>query len=347
MSLASPRIGVVRLSELDHDREAICFARLVKRDRGTDRNGHSYVKCSFRDRDTVVTAPIWSKDPLLAHVEEWIEGTPYRIHCRAEKNDKFGMQLKIIDIRPAGPEDADDGFDFGDLVETSEYSEEELFDSLGKFIDDGIKDPKLKRLVLNIIEENRELLAQIPAAEMMHHEYHRGLLEHIRSVTRLALIVSKHYEQYYYKLNPPLNRGVIVAAAILHDIGKIREFSYGGMNVTYSKEGSLLGHIVLGRDLVRAAAAKIEGFPEETLLLLEHVILSHHGKLEFGSPKTPQTLEAIVVHYIDDLDSKMNAGARQLMRSKTPDDFTEKVFMLNNQRLYKGVPIDHRNGGEE
>src|SRR5206468_875000 len=106
-------------------------------------------------------------------------------------------------------------------------------------------------------------------------------------------------------------KGVIVAASILHDIGKLRELSYHPVEAKYTKEGSLIGHVLMGRDLVRDVARQIEGFPDETLLLLEHAILSHHGKKEFGAPIVPQTIEALIVSFVDDLDAKVNIAARE------------------------------------
>ncbi len=103
-------------------------------------------------------------------------------------------------------------------------------------------------------------------------------------MTRIASFLADHYSKYYDELNPPLNRGVIIAATILHDIGKLRKLEYHPVEAKYTKEGRLIGHILMGRDIVREAASRIDGFPEELLLLLEHAILAHHGKLEFGSP---------------------------------------------------------------
>jgi 3'-5' exoribonuclease len=100
----------------------------------------------------------------------------------------------------------------------------------------------------------------------------------------------------------------------------------------------LIGHILLGRDMVREAAARIDGFPRELLLNLEHAILAHHGKREFGSPVVPQTIEALLVSYIDDLDAKMNIMARERMNSRNDDEFTDRVYTLDNRRIYKGIP---------
>ena len=130
----------------------------------------------------------------------------------------------------------------------------------------------------------------------------------------------------------------MIAATILHDIGKLRELEYHPVEAKYTKEGCLIGHILMGRDMVREAAARIEGFPAETLLLLEHAILAHHGSREFGSPVLPQTMEALLVSFIDELDAKMNIVASELMTSRTADGFTERIFALDNRRFYKGVP---------
>ena len=130
----------------------------------------------------------------------------------------------------------------------------------------------------------------------------------------------------------------MIAAIVLHDIGKLRELQYHPVEARYTKEGCLIGHILMGRDLVRETARTIDGFPEETLLLLEHAILAHHGKREFGAPVLPQTLEAILVSFIDDLDAKMNIVARQRMLSATDDEFTDRVYGLDNRRHLQGNP---------
>src|SRR5262249_15540464 len=149
--------------------------------------------------------------------------------------------------------------------------------------------------------------------------------------------------KYYDKLDPPLNRGVVIAATILHDIGKLRELEYHPVEARYTKEGRLIGHILMGRDMVREAAHRINGFPEDMLLRLEHAILAHHGKREFGAPVLPQTLEALLVSHIDDLDAKMNIAANVLMKAGMADGFTDRVYALDNRQFYKGLPEDVAN----
>ena len=157
-------------------------------------------------------------------------------------------------------------------------------------------------------------------------------------MTRIASFLADHYSKYYDQLNPPLNRGVIIAATILHDIGKLRELEYHPVEAKYTKEGRLIGHILMGRDIVREAASRIDGLPRG--------IAAPAGACDPGAPwqarvrlpVQPLTLEALIVSYIDDMDSKLNMVARKSMESQTEDPFTERIFALDNRRFYKGVP---------
>jgi 3'-5' exoribonuclease len=336
--MAGTDTSVVRLSELAHGQEAICFAALVKREKGIDKHGNPFVKCHFRDKRSNAVAPLWSGNALREQAEGWVDGIGYRLHVRGDWKVKYGLQLDILEIRPARDEDSAEGYDFFDLVESTDYDPEELLKSIQDRIERGIDDPMLRRLVRSILDEHGPLFKKMPAAQSFHHSYTAGLLEHVWSMTRVAGFLADHYAKYYERLNPPLNKGVILAATILHDIGKLRELDYHPVEAKYTKEGCLIGHVLMGRDLVRETAERIDGFPEETLLLLEHAILAHHGKRDFGAPVVPQTLEALLVSYVDDLDAKMNIAARERLQSTTEGDFTDKVFALDGRRLYKGVP---------
>jgi 3'-5' exoribonuclease len=329
---------VVRLSDLVDGQEAVCYAALVKKTRGVTKSNQPYVKCLFRDKRVQYEAPLWHDHRFFPEADGWVEGMAYRLQLRAKHDLRYGLQVDILGIRPAAEEDIEDGFDFFDLVESSEYNTKELFDSILYRVDKYVEEPHLRQLVHEILSEHRELLVKMPAAQNLHHSYTAGLLEHVWSMTKVAEFLIKHYGGYYKDLNPPLDKGVVVAAIVLHDIGKLRELKYHPVEARYTKEGCLIGHVLMGRDLVREKARSIDGFPEETLLLLEHAILAHHGKREFGAPVLPQTLEAILVSFVDDLDAKMNIVARQRMRSITDDDFTDRVYALDNRRIYKGIP---------
>jgi 3'-5' exoribonuclease len=336
--MAGTDTAVVRLSDLAHAQEATCFAALVKREKGTDKHGKPFVKCFFRDKRVTLVAPFWSGNALREEAENWVDGLAYRLHVRGDWNIKYGMQLQVLEGRPAEADDAAEGFDFRDLVESSDYDPEQMFKTVHDLIDRYIDEPCLKRLVCELLHEHAALFKKMPAAQNFHHSYTAGLLEHVWSMTRVAGFLADHYAKYYKDLDPPLNKGVIMAAAILHDIGKLRELDYHPVETRYTKEGQLIGHVMIGRDLVREAARKIDGFPLETLMLLEHAILAHHGRREFGAPIVPLTLEALLVSYVDDLDAKMNIAARERLLSSTEGEFTDKVFALDNRRFYKGIP---------
>jgi len=331
---------VSRLSDVVDGQEAVCFAALVKKTRGMTKANQPFIKCLFRDKRVSYEAPLWHDHRYFPEADGWAEGLAYRLQVRASFNLRYGMQIEILGIRPAVDEDAADGYDFFDLVESSQYDPQKLIDSVVNRVHKFIVEPHLKQLVLQILREHDDLLRKMPAAQSMHHNYTGGLLEHVWSMSRVGEVLIEHYGMYYGDLNPPIDKGLVVAAIILHDIGKLRELKYHPVEARYTKEGSLVGHVLMGRDLVRETAKSIEGFPEELLLMLEHAILSHHGKREFGAPILPQTFEALLVSFIDDLDAKMNVVARQRFLSKTDDDFTDRVYALDNRRIYKGIPLE-------
>ena len=271
--------------------------------------------------------------------ESWTEGTPYRLQVRGKFDLRYGMQVEILAIRPATDDDAGDGFDFFDLVESSQIPPDELLKKLRR-PDRALHRPSRAQGAGR--EHPRRASSRCSRRCRPRRTstiaYTSGLLEHVWSMTRIASFLADHYAKYYDQLIPRSTGVVIVAPTILHDIGKLRELEYHPVEAKYTKEGCLIGHVLMGRDMVREAARTDRGFPDETCSCLEHAILAHHGKREFGSPVLPQTLEALLVSYIDDLDAKMNIVARERMDSQTDDGFTDRIFALDNRRFYKGVP---------
>ena len=344
--MAGTVTAIVRLSDLVDGQEGEFFAALAKKEPGTDKNGNPYFRCHFRDKWATRVAPVWSSDPLLSFVEGWLVGGAFRIKAKAEISPKYGPQIKLAEVREVVPEDAADGYDFFELVESSKYPPNLCFAHILGFVDKHVRRPELARLVREILAEHAELFQKMPAAQSMHHGYSGGLVEHVWSVTKVAIGLLRHYGDYYDELNPPLDRDVVVAAAILHDIGKLRELDYHPVEAKYTKHGTLIGHIVLGRDMIRDKARAIGQFPEETLLLLEHAILAHHGQMQFGAPKEPATIEALIVHYADEIDAKINAVAAERIRSTTEDGFTNRIFAVGNRRFYRGIPVEGPDGDD-
>lgn len=342
--------NIMRLAELTDGVEGTCFALLATRENKNNKNGEPFYRCSFVDRDVKRDVMVWLNTPWFEHAKTWVEGEAYRITGRG-KASKFGLQVEIVEIRPATSElDASDGYRFEDLVVGSKFDANRLFGALQDFAG-KIVDRNLQALVRKVLEDHGEAFRRMPAAQSMHHAFIGGLVEHVWSVTRIASRLADHYASYYDDLNPPLNKDVVVAGAILHDIGKLLELQAHIVEARYTTVGQLIGHITMGRDLVREAAAVVGGVDPETLMLLEHSILSHHGRKEFGSPVEPQTVEALILSYADELDAKMNAvvNARRVAVS-TRDVFTDRVRSFEGRRFYNGVtrplPTDDESSAE-
>jgi len=213
------------------------------------------------------------------------------------KNYRDQLQLSIDDCREATDDDRRYGFDEALLIPSTPEDIGDLWMRLERLLQEEVRRPVLRRLAAETLAIHGCALREHPAAKSMHHAYRGGLLEHVVSMAELAVRVCQHYRD--------LDRDLVILGVLFHDLGKLREL--GAMPVNdYTLEGRLVGHVVIGRDLLRERCAAIEGFPEDLQLLLEHLVLSHQGKKEFASPVEPMTPEAVVLHFIDDLDSKLN-----------------------------------------
>ena len=189
-------------------------------------------------------------------------------------------------------------------------------------------DPNVKALLLAFLDDPlfAQRLPVAPAAKGIHHAHRGGLAEHILSVMRLGQRVADHY--------PMLDRDLVLAGALLHDIGKVQELAWDGGNTHYTDEGRLVGHIVMTAQAIREKASRIPGFPPLLEAHLTHGVLAHHGQLEYGSPKVPMTLEAYVVHAIDSLDSRIDSWL-DLMAKDPGETWTEQT-KLYERHLWKG-----------
>jgi 3'-5' exoribonuclease len=191
-----------------------------------------------------------------------------------------------------------------------------------------IKNRHLRELVESFLADHEfiSLFKKAPAAKVFHHSYLGGLLEHTLSVSRLAIMTAEHY--------PDLDGDLLLTGAILHDIGKTEELSFE-RNIDYSDQGRLLGHIVLGVMMLEKKLSLIKDFPPELAIRIKHLILSHHGEFDFGSPKRPKFLEAFALHLIDDIDAKMNGLSRLLKDDRQEGSWTGFNTMFQRY-LFKG-----------
>ena len=216
-------------------------------------------------------------------------------------------------------------FDPDRLIPTTPYDREQMFRELNDLAQEHLN-PPLRELVLSLLTRYAADLLVHPGARNLHHPYLGGLFEHTWSVSRHALTALSIY--------PDLNGELVLAGAILHDLGKLKELA-NPRAPERTREGELLGHVVLGWEMVREEARALE-FPDPNLLVqLEHIILSHHGSLEFGSPVLPKTREALLVYFLDDLDAKLKMMAQHLASDAGDSDFTSYHRVLQ-RGLYKG-----------
>ncbi|GAF90344.1 unnamed protein product, partial [marine sediment metagenome] len=226
------------------------------------------------------------------------------------------------------------GFDPAMCQARSRFEPEAMLDELIATAREKIGDDALSALVIDLLEAGGDDLLSLPAATHNHHAFVGGFLEHVVSVTRSCVYLAEKYAEYYSDMEPPLSKDLVVAGAILHDIGKLRELEQQPQGAEYTASGHLIGHILQGRDMVREAALRHDLAPE-TLLRLEHVIVSHQRLPEWGSPKPPMTPEALIVHHADDLDAKLHMMAEALR-----DDTSEGAMTSSRNplrlKLYRG-----------
>jgi 3'-5' exoribonuclease len=335
-----PTMPILTLSEMAAGQEADLFLLMTSKEQLTTREGKPYFRVGFRDGTREVVFPIWDNAPWAVDCrDKWTPGAFYKVRA-VYRETNYGPQLDIRKIRETCAADAADGFCPTLCLPQSRFDPRQMLDDLLGIARQEIADPAVRALVEGMLGENREALLRVPAARHNHHAFVGGLLEHTLSVTRSALYLAGKYAEYYPEMQPPLDRSLVVAGAILHDIGKIRELDQRPEGTTYTAAGALVGHLLLGRDMLREAAARrapTEGWSlaPEALLRLEHLIIAHQRLPEWGSPKPPMTPEALIVHYADDLDAKFSMMVAILASDTNPGPVTSKKNVLM-QHVYRG-----------
>ncbi len=325
---------VVTLSEMQPDQEGDLFALLSAKEELVTKNGKPYFRVTFRDGHKEVSFPVWGDSPWAADCRDgWTPGRFYKLRA-AYRETQFGPQLDIRRIREATDADRADGFDPAAVVPSSRFSPEAMFDELLALVREHIAADPLRELVEELLTTNREALLRSPAARQNHHAYAAGLLEHTLSVARTGVFLADKYADYYPEMRPPLDKGLVVAGAALHDIGKLRELDAQPHGTTYTAEGTLIGHMLQGRDMLRESPA-FARLDAETRLRLEHMVIAHQRLPEWGSPKPPMTPEALLVHYADDIDAKYQMMVAILRDDTTPGPTTSRRNILG-QHVFRG-----------
>ncbi|MDR4505673.1 MAG: HD domain-containing protein [Candidatus Scalindua sp.] len=286
----------------------------------TTKNGSLYIQTQLADRTGVIDARMWDASPRF--FESLEDDAFLRIKGKAEIYQNR-MQLIILSISKTDQSE----IKLADFLPSTERNINDMYSELRTIVN-SIKQPYLKKLV-TVFFDDKELcrsFCSAPAAVQYHHAFLGGLLEHTLSVAQAGVKIAHLY--------PALNRDLLICGILFHDIGKITELCYE-RNLHYSDEGQLLGHLISGIQIVEEKAKQVEGFPKTLLDLLKHMILSHHGEYEWGSPKLPMTVEALALHYLDNLDAKMHAFNKAIANDKDSQDNWTGFNKMFERKLFK------------
>lgn len=288
----------------------------------TTRTGESYIDLTLRDRTGQIQAKIWDKvDGLSSKFEA---GDPVAVRGQVESfQDRLQLIIKKIN-RASVKTYGRYGYSPELIVPTSTQDPKVMWKetmTLIRSIDNGF----LRNLVKDIYQQHKSKLLVYPASMMLHHACRSGFLEHTLAMLKLGTLAADLY---------PVDRGLLLAGLALHDIGKLQELTPRLIS-DYTDEGHFIGHIVLGRDMVRTAARKIRGFPKDLLLKLEHIILSHQGRPEWQSPRIPKFPEAYLVHLLDNLDAKLNLMQTAIQNDTEVGSWTSRHNYFRTP-LFKG-----------
>lgn len=284
------------------------------------KNGEPYLTLTIMDRTGDMNAVAW--DHVQTISTRFTTGDYVRINGNVNQY-RDTLQLVVRDLEPA-PADQVDPKDF---LPTTERDVDDMFNGLTR-ISQTVENKDLAALLHAFFDDQSfvDLFKVAPAAKKMHHAYLGGLLEHTLSIVRLTEAVSSHYKG--------VDRDLLLTGAILHDIGKVHELCYE-THIDYSDAGRLLNHIVIGVEMLQKKIASLGAFPENLAILLKHMIVSHHGTREFGSPEPPKTLEAIILNHLDDLDAKVT-GVRDFMNAQDSEATWTPYHRLMERFFYKG-----------
>lgn len=282
------------------------YALVTRKETRQDRKGRDYVDLEMADASGSLAAKIWPDSPAIKGAFEEKEFIAFKGTVREYRDQ---LQLNLDHCRRVTEEDREKGFDEALLIPSTPEGVEPLWERLQAIFPDRLERSELRLLCEEIFRRHGSRLKEHPAAKAIHHAYRGGLLEHVVNMSELAIQVCDHYGD--------VDRDLVLLGVLLHDLGKLRELGAMPAN-DYTLEGKLVGHITIGHRMLTEACTALDGaVPKNLQLHLEHLILSHHGNREYGSPVVPSTVEALVLHWLDNLDSKLNQ-LRNARRNEGP-----------------------------
>lgn len=287
------------------------------------KSGELYLALTLADRTGHIDAKMW--DNVTDHIGVFEQDDFIKVRGLINKfNGRF--QLTVHKLRSMQESEVD----VQDYLPRTTKDIDGLWQTLGGFVD-SIVDPHLKALLQAFMADPKieQAYKHAPAAKSLHHAFIGGLLDHVVSLFTLCDLACRNYPEQ-------INRDLLLTGAFLHDIGKVHELTFA-RSFTYTTRGQLLGHMIIELEMLHEKLQQVPGFPDEYKTLIEHLIISHHGKYEFGSPKLPMFPEALMLHYLDDLDSKMESMratfAREANSEWTPYNPSLERPLLNSKKL--------------
>ncbi|GIW84356.1 MAG: 3'-5' exoribonuclease YhaM [Gemmataceae bacterium] len=331
----SRRPPLLKLAEIQPGQFADCFAQLVEKRRGQTQSGKPYYQLRFRDSRRTVVVMIWQDSELFETCQlQWQVGQFFKLRGTFMEHERYGPQLEVEAIRPVEERDREDGFQERDFIQTSRHDPEQMYVQLVQWVEQEIRTGPLRELVLRLLHKYEAELKPLPASDRRYYPFSGGWLEHTLTVARHSVWLADRYIQLYPELQPPINRDLIAAAAVLHDIGRVRELDLsGGLPPRVSVAGELFGHLILAHDMIRSAAAEVADLSAEMLELLLHIVLAHLRLPEWGSTRLPCIPEVLILHHADDLDAKLEMYIRCLTTDSTDGPFTERDPILGRPLL--------------
>lgn len=289
----------------------------------TGRSGSEFLFLSLQDSSAQVVAKLMTD--VERYKSEFDAGEYVRVEGRGSLYNGQ-IQLVLSSIRRVNPEqDRLQGFREEDCVLSAPRPIDEMWEELQGHLR-SVKNDHIRVLLNRIVSDHEAQLRVWPAAQQIHHAYRGGFLEHITKMAEVGRLVARAYAA---------DEDLVLAGVVLHDIGKLQELAYEGGAGSYTRDGNLVGHIGLGMMMVREAVNGISGFPVELRSQIEHLVASHHGTREYGSPVEPKTIEAFIVNCVDELDAKLNQVRRAIREDPSDDEFTSWNKRLGRV-LYKG-----------
>ncbi len=315
-------IRLARASHLEPDQTGWGYYLCVRKDLRVGKNGE-YLAFVLQDASGQLAGRAFDGVERLKH--EFVIGDFVRVEGRTGVHNGE-LQLVASSLRRVNPEqDAAQGFREEECIPSAPRPIGDMWADLHALVD-AVTQPPLRVLLKRLLADHEPALREWPAAQQIHHAYRGGLLEHVLSMATTGKMLARHYGA---------SEDLLVAGAIIHDIGKLQELAYDHGAISYSRDGNLVGHIALGLVMVREATKGISGFPDDLRAELEHLVVSHHGARDKGSPVEPKSVEAFILSAVDNLDAQLHQVRSALGEGSGDSEFTgwHRRF---NRVLYRG-----------